>query len=306
MRGVALCLVLTACNPLFGLDETVLLDAASVADDQDGDGVLDSVDNCPAVANSFQEDLDNDRVGNACDPCSFEYTADADRDMDGVMADSDTCPGTSDPDQLDADADGIGDVCDPNPGSADTRRCFTDFGTNVTTAWPIMDPWKWLTTSGAAYILHQPSSATPFWIGARSSGLLPSQLAVQVAIPAAPAPPATPVMLASGVAVGAADQTAYAACELVAVMTDTSARLQVSDSTGALDETALPFTTKVLTLAYRTTASGVELTCIAHGATGERQVLTRTTTATFDPSVIYLTATNATAAFEALAIYETL
>lgn len=36
--------------------------------DQDGDGVPDSSDNCPTVANPGQQDSDGDGAGNACDP----------------------------------------------------------------------------------------------------------------------------------------------------------------------------------------------------------------------------------------------
>ena len=36
--------------------------------DSDGDGVLENVDNCPAVANPDQVDWDRDGAGNACDP----------------------------------------------------------------------------------------------------------------------------------------------------------------------------------------------------------------------------------------------
>jgi|GEM_PF-3205550 len=40
-----------------------------VANDQDGDGVSDEVDNCPANPNPNQEDSDGDGVGDACDLC---------------------------------------------------------------------------------------------------------------------------------------------------------------------------------------------------------------------------------------------
>ncbi len=38
--------------------------------DGDGDGVLDSVDNCPRTANADQADVDGDGVGDACDACT--------------------------------------------------------------------------------------------------------------------------------------------------------------------------------------------------------------------------------------------
>ncbi|QQS58657.1 S-layer homology domain-containing protein [Candidatus Peregrinibacteria bacterium] len=38
------------------------------SNDQDADGVLDDVDNCPLNSNSDQLDTDNDGLGNACDP----------------------------------------------------------------------------------------------------------------------------------------------------------------------------------------------------------------------------------------------
>ena len=35
--------------------------------DQDGDGVSDSIDNCPNISNSYQSDIDNDSQGDACE-----------------------------------------------------------------------------------------------------------------------------------------------------------------------------------------------------------------------------------------------
>lgn len=64
--------------------------AVEVADD-DGDGVENSQDNCPALANADQFDADNDGVGDDCDNCRLTANAD--------QADS-------------PDADAIGNECD--------------------------------------------------------------------------------------------------------------------------------------------------------------------------------------------------
>ncbi len=41
--------------------------------DTDGDGVTDGVDNCPNVANAMQADIDQDGIGDACDPYDLNY-----------------------------------------------------------------------------------------------------------------------------------------------------------------------------------------------------------------------------------------
>jgi hypothetical protein len=64
--------------------------------DADGDGVKNSVDNCPTVANAGQENEDGDPFGDACDPCP-------------------PFPNATEPD---SDGDGVGDNCDPHPTTA--------------------------------------------------------------------------------------------------------------------------------------------------------------------------------------------
>jgi hypothetical protein len=47
----------------------IAVPAAADGDDADGDGVIDSQDNCSYVANPTQSDADGDGVGDACDAC---------------------------------------------------------------------------------------------------------------------------------------------------------------------------------------------------------------------------------------------
>ena len=75
----------------------------NVDGDTDGDGVLNSADNCPDVVNADQTDVDADGIGDACDPL-------IDSDGDGVGDDVDACPGFDD--AIDVDLDGIPDGCD--------------------------------------------------------------------------------------------------------------------------------------------------------------------------------------------------
>lgn len=74
MALVAGGLVLGACSDddagVDGDDAAVEVDGSvdgEVAADQDGDGVVDDVDNCPEVANPDQWDTDQDGEGDACE-----------------------------------------------------------------------------------------------------------------------------------------------------------------------------------------------------------------------------------------------
>ncbi len=85
--------------------KTFTISITDVDEDLDGDGIPNSSDNCPSVANASQADADADGVGDVCDNC---------------MA-------ISNSNQLDTDGDGIGDVCDPdddNDGCPDSSDAF--------------------------------------------------------------------------------------------------------------------------------------------------------------------------------------
>jgi len=71
--------------------------------DTDNDGVCNSIDNCPAIYNPDQSNIDDDSLGDLCDD---------DIDGDGYLNGDDNCPYSYNPDQEDSDLDGIGDICD--------------------------------------------------------------------------------------------------------------------------------------------------------------------------------------------------
>ncbi|WP_272150956.1 thrombospondin type 3 repeat-containing protein [Tenacibaculum aiptasiae] len=74
--------------------------------DDDGDGVLNGVDNCPSTANADQKDSDGNGIGDVCQ----------DTDGDGIIDINDNCPTTANPDQKDSDGNGTGDACQDTDG----------------------------------------------------------------------------------------------------------------------------------------------------------------------------------------------
>ncbi len=88
--------------------------------DQDHDGLANSEDNCPFVANLEQVNADGDDRGDACDDCP---DSGVDMDGDGYDDGCDNCPAVANPEppqeampqlgQLsDTDQDGLGNACD--------------------------------------------------------------------------------------------------------------------------------------------------------------------------------------------------
>ncbi|MFI5316756.1 MAG: FG-GAP-like repeat-containing protein [Myxococcota bacterium] len=78
--------------------------------DQDGDGLIDSADNCPVTANPNQADADSDGVGDACDNCVNVPNPRVTPDVATYLAANPWATLTGG--QRDDDHDGYGNMCD--------------------------------------------------------------------------------------------------------------------------------------------------------------------------------------------------
>jgi hypothetical protein len=95
--------------------------------DEDHDGIGGACDNCPEVSNPPQTDADEDGIGDACDNCpQASNPTQVDTDRDGIGDACDSCPGVANPDQTDKDDDGVGDACDDCPGTSNPTQTDTD------------------------------------------------------------------------------------------------------------------------------------------------------------------------------------
>ncbi len=103
-------------------------DGISTPSDSSGDGIADSMDNCPDYFNpirpmdgNLQSDINGTGMGDVCDPCPLSEDPDCesidpdDWSGDGVPNDEDICPFHYNPDQEDSSGDGFGDACSPCP-----------------------------------------------------------------------------------------------------------------------------------------------------------------------------------------------
>jgi len=98
-----------------------------ISNDIDGDGILNTSDNCPCKANPTQTDSDGDGIGNACDNCPTTANHNqADIDKDGIGDLCDNCFKHFNPLQTDIDNDHIGDSCDNCPAAFNSTQSDID------------------------------------------------------------------------------------------------------------------------------------------------------------------------------------
>lgn len=165
--------------------------------DTDGDGLGDSIDNCPTIPNvnaiatdcnqdgdttdpgegaGQQCDRDGDGIGDACDNCPTTPNAiQTDSENDGIGDACDNCPNVTNANQTDADGDGIGDACDSfntvittlSSESAWTANCPSVTVAGFEFEGVVSNQYAGATFSGSVYD-PQTTTSSPPHSGARS------------------------------------------------------------------------------------------------------------------------------------------
>lgn len=140
--------------------------------DSDGDGRVDTIDNCPSRPNADQHDEDEDLVGDVCDSCPHLAIA-----------------------QLDGDGDGVGDSCDPHPSVPGDSIAYFDPFAGPRAEWVFSPETAWTyandqllaasaTTAIDAHFAH-PTGNTTIVIGGTVdwAAATPRKLAVTFGVP---------------------------------------------------------------------------------------------------------------------------
>lgn len=97
--------------------------AGDVCDDSDSDGAVDSTDNCPEIANPDQANSAGSSAGDACE----------NSDEDSFFDIDDNCPSITNPDQSDGYGTSLGDVCEDSDGDGvlDSEDAYPDDATKI-------------------------------------------------------------------------------------------------------------------------------------------------------------------------------
>jgi cysteine-rich repeat protein len=182
------------CSPKrpAAVNGSTVYDGTPSADDMDGDGIPNVMDNCPTVFNPIrpvdggkQADADMDGVGDVCDPCPLDMGMTCsmvnpnDLDGDGIPDANDNCPAVANPDQADADMDGHGDACDscpmtPNPGNHGCAATIYDVKSGTAMVGATVALSNVLVTAVSptgAFFVQVKETESPLYTGPNNSGL---------------------------------------------------------------------------------------------------------------------------------------